>query len=186
MSPAASNSAWTVAYTFRILFSAHGSWGVKLLSKSQQLCGFLSHVLVKAWRAMNSSWCLWSIPFLIDSAAGHTYWGVITQFLIFVFHRSSASGSLDSPGGIATGYGLDDRGVEVRVPEGSRVFHSARRPDSLDSSVGIATGYGLDGRGVGVRVLKGSRIFSSPRCPHWLWGPHNLLTNGYRGLFLRG
>jgi hypothetical protein len=29
---------------------------------------------------------------------------------------------------IATGYGLDDRGVGVRVPVGSRIF-SSRRPD---------------------------------------------------------
>jgi hypothetical protein len=33
--------------------------------------------------------------------------------------------------GIATGYGLDDRGVGVRVPVGSRIFSSPRRPDRL-------------------------------------------------------
>jgi hypothetical protein len=32
---------------------------------------------------------------------------------------------------IATGYGLDDRGVGVRVPVGSRIFSSPRRPDRL-------------------------------------------------------
>jgi hypothetical protein len=31
--------------------------------------------------------------------------------------------------GIATGYGLDDRGVGVRIPVGSRIFSSPRRPD---------------------------------------------------------
>jgi hypothetical protein len=32
---------------------------------------------------------------------------------------------------IATGYGLDDRGVGVRVPVWSRIFSSPRRPDRL-------------------------------------------------------
>jgi hypothetical protein len=42
-------------------------------------------------------------------------------------------------------------------------------------AVGIATGYGLDDRGVGVRVPVGS----SPRRPDGLWGPPNLVSNGY-------
>jgi hypothetical protein len=36
--------------------------------------------------------------------------------------------SRDSVVGIATGYGLDNRGVGVRVPVGSRIFSAPRRP----------------------------------------------------------
>jgi hypothetical protein len=52
---------------------------------------------------------------------------------------------------------------------------------SRDSAVGIATGYGLVDRGVGVRVPGVLTSFSSPRRPDRLWGPPNLLYNGYRG-----
>jgi hypothetical protein len=54
---------------------------------------------------------------------------------------------------------------------------------SRDSVVSIATGYGLEG--VEIRVPVGSRIFSFPRHPDRLWGPFNLLSNEYRGLFFR-
>jgi hypothetical protein len=54
------------------------------------------------------------------------------------------------------------------------------------SAVGIATGYGLDDRGVGVWVPVWSRILFSLRRPGRLWRPPNLLSSGYRGLFLRG
>jgi hypothetical protein len=51
---------------------------------------------------------------------------------------------------------------------------------SRGSSVGIATGYGLDDRRVEVRAPVGSRMLTSPDRPDWLWGPSNLLCNGYR------
>jgi hypothetical protein len=60
------------------------------------------------------------------------------------------------------------------------------RTRSQVSAVGIATNYGLDDRGVGVRVPVGSSIFSSPDRPDRLWGPPNLLSNGYRGLKAAG
>jgi hypothetical protein len=64
--------------------------------------------------------------------------------------------------------------VDIRFPISSIVERSR------DSAVSTATGYGLDDRRVGVRVPVGSGIFSSPRRPNRLWGPPNLLSNGYR------
>jgi hypothetical protein len=55
----------------------------------------------------------------------------------------SLNGSRDSAVGIATGYGLDDLGVGVRVLVGSRIFSSPRRPDRLrahSASYSIGTG----------------------------------------------
>jgi hypothetical protein len=51
--------------------------------------------------------------------------------------------------GIATGYGLDDGGVGVLVPVGSRTFFSPRRPDRFGGpSSLISNGYqGLFPRG---------------------------------------
>jgi hypothetical protein len=55
---------------------------------------------------------------------------------------------------------------------------------SWGSTVSIGTGYQLDDRGR-VRVPVGPRIFSSRR-PDQLWGPPNLLSNGYRQLLPGG
>jgi hypothetical protein len=44
--------------------------------------------------------------------------------------------------------------------------------------------YGLDDRGS--IPGRGKGFFLSPLCPDRLWGPPNLLYNGYRGSFPRG
>jgi hypothetical protein len=53
---------------------------------------------------------------------------------IFVIHGNNFDndfmyfGSRDSSVGIATGYGLDDRRIGVRVPVGSRIFSTSSIP----------------------------------------------------------
>jgi hypothetical protein len=49
--------------------------------------------------------------------------------------------SLDSSVGIATGYGLDDRGVGVRVPVESRIFSSTRPDRPWGSPNLLSNGY---------------------------------------------
>jgi hypothetical protein len=71
--------------------------------------------------------------------------------------------------------------LAVRIYAGPMLINRTR-----GSVVCIATGYGPDDREVGVRVPVGSRIFSSPDRPDRLWGPPNLVSNGYRRLFPRG
>jgi hypothetical protein len=59
-------------------------------------------------------------------------------------------------------------------------------PSSQILVVGLATGYGLEDQGVGVRVPVWARIFTSPCRPDGLWGPPNLLSNGYWGALSPG
>jgi hypothetical protein len=52
-----------------------------------------------------------------------------------------------------------------------------QKSKSRDSSVGIMGGWKISIPG------GGWEYFSSPPCPERLWGPPNLLSNGYWGLF---
>jgi hypothetical protein len=52
-------------------------------------------------------------------------------------------------------------------------------------SLGTAIGYELDERELGVRVQVGSTIFTSRYRPDRLWGPPNLISNGYHVLLHR-
>jgi hypothetical protein len=59
---------------------------------------------------------------------------------VITFFRSQ-----DSVVGIATGYGLEDREVGVRVPVASRIFSSPRRPAWLWSSPNLLSGGSFPG-----------------------------------------
>jgi hypothetical protein len=69
---------------------------------------------------------------------------------------------MDSSVGIATGYGLDDKGVGVRVPVGARIFNSPCRPDRLWGPASLlSNGYG-GALSLGVK-LPGREADHSPR-----------------------
>jgi hypothetical protein len=55
-----------------------------------------------------------------------------------------------------------------------------------DSSVGIVTRLQAGWlRNHGLICSRKKKVFFSPKSPHQLWGPCNLLFNGYKELFLR-
>jgi hypothetical protein len=61
-----------------------------------------------------------------DATRASTHGASVTRCNVYRIGQCFEQGA-----GIATGYGLDDRGVGVRVPVGSRIFTSPRRPDRL-------------------------------------------------------
>jgi hypothetical protein len=82
----------------------------------------------------------------------------LLQTRVSIWHISRYSivyGSRDSAVGIATGYGLDDRWVGVRVPVGSRIFSSPRRPGVHPTSYVMGTGSSFLG-------VKAARAWSWP------------------------
>jgi hypothetical protein len=63
-------------------------------------------------------------------------------YLLVLYRNVQNWGSRNSAVGIATAYGLDDRGVGVRGPVESRIFSPQRRPDRLlDPSSLLSNGY---------------------------------------------
>jgi hypothetical protein len=67
----------------------------------------------------------------------------------FYFHLQGIW-SRGSAVGVAIGYGLDDRGVGVRVPVESKIFFSPRRPDRLWGPPSLLS----NGTGVSSPVVK--------------------------------
>jgi hypothetical protein len=129
------------------------------------------------WRNNNGAWKLMELRFYGRNNA--TVWrDVARNFCPF----TESYGSRDSSVGIATSYGLDDRGVGVRVPVGSRIFSSPRRPDRLWVPPNLlSSGYrglfhrGWSGRGVKLtthlqlvlRSRKCGSIHPLPYTPSW-------------------
>jgi hypothetical protein len=102
----------------------------------------------------------------------------------------------DSVAGIETGYGLDDRGVGVRVPIGSRIFSSPRRPDRLWGPPNfLSNGYrvlfprGESGRGVKLttpfQLVPRSRKIGSIHSPHHIRLHDVVLVIRHRDNFTR-
>jgi hypothetical protein len=114
-----------------------------------------------------------------------------------IYKTRISSGSRDSSAGIATGYGLDDRGVGVRVPVGSRIFSSPCRPDRLWGPHSLlSNGYGghfprvYSGRGVKLTtylqlVPRSRKYLSIHPFPHAPVLGGSLLTTAWRVLKLR-
>jgi hypothetical protein len=79
------------------------------------------------------------VPQFVGSDTLHCFLKV--TFLVVTFH----DGSRDSSVGIATGYGLDDRGVGARVPVEARIFFSPRRPDRFWGPPDLLSGESFPG-----------------------------------------
>jgi hypothetical protein len=74
----------------------------------------------------------------------------------------------DSSVGIATGYGLDGRGVGVRVPVGSRIFSSQHSPDHFGThpaSYPMGTRSSLPGGKAPLQLVPRSRKSGSMHPP---------------------
>jgi hypothetical protein len=99
-------------------------------------------------------------------------------YLLYTYDISAPSSAF----GIATGYGLDNRGVRVRVPVRSRILSSPCRPDRLwGPSSYLSNGYrglfprGQSGRSVKLtihlqlmpRSRKCGSIYPLPLAPSW-------------------
>jgi hypothetical protein len=103
---------------------------------------------------------------------GYTNNVIITKINTYALNTMSG----DSVVGIATGYGLDDRGVGVRVPVGSRIFTSRSRPNWLWGSTYYSMGTGDKAAG-GVKLTthlqlvprsrKRASIHPLPHKPSW-------------------
>jgi hypothetical protein len=63
------------------------------------------------------------------------------ELFYFIGYRLWLIGNRDGAVGIATGYGLDDRGVGIWIPVESIIFSSLRRPDRLWGLMGTGSSF---------------------------------------------
>jgi hypothetical protein len=85
---------------------------------------------------------LWELHCQVSrESCGRFYSDAYISSIHNVFHHS-----LVSVVGIATGHGLDDRGITVRVPVGSRIFCSPRCPDRQPSIQWVPGAVSLGGK----------------------------------------
>jgi hypothetical protein len=75
-------------------------------------------------------------PSISVAAQSRGNWGDLCEGSLHLFTYVWFIRSRDSAVGIATGYGLGDGGVGVRVPVGSRIVFSLRRPASCPMDTG--------------------------------------------------
>jgi hypothetical protein len=95
------------------------------------ICKFLKVRVFTAYPIVRSE----QAAAMVDLYSGGVWFEFRPENRIFCFRNFpqsiSTNGSRDSSVGIATGYGLDDRGVGVQVPLGLRIISSVTRPARL-------------------------------------------------------
>jgi hypothetical protein len=93
---------------------AHASFMLKVVETEvrpivHELCSFVSHKVCRT--QLEAMWTDCRVPLGFE-------FPVVPIFICTEY----------SPVGIVTGYELDDREVEIRVPVGSRIFSTSSRP----------------------------------------------------------
>jgi hypothetical protein len=82
----------------------------------------------KCWRKLDVYFFTVVVPVNLQTSSFYeiSFYQISHFRLAFITNRGRHSSV-----GMAIGYGLDDRGIGVRVPIGSRIFSSPQRPDRL-------------------------------------------------------
>jgi hypothetical protein len=92
--------------------------------------------------------------YIYQFPARYTYCFEIIKLNLVLYSVLRNGRTRHSVVGVATGYGLDDRGVGVRVPVGSRIFSTSSRPTLGSTQPPIQWVPGLFLRGESGRAMK--------------------------------